>query len=204
MRLLSHRVARRTPPFASAALAVFLAASALDAQAAPLVLEARGGAAMPIGSFDDGVRPGEGVGTDTSFGLGFALSGSGRRTITAGFSQHRFGCRDAGCRIGGTYVATGVDVGLRLNLATTGDVIPWVRVAGLTTRVELDDHPEWPDGVSELGFGGEAGVGVYIGMVQQIALNPGVRFAAVNTELPGGGLLRMRFLVADLGVAVAF
>ncbi|MEQ8331111.1 MAG: hypothetical protein RH859_11690 [Longimicrobiales bacterium] len=199
-----RRVPIRAAHLAVASFLAVMSPSAAAGQAAPLVLEARSGSAVPLGSFDDGVRPGEGTGAGFSFGLGFAYSGSGRRTTTFGFAQHRFPCRDAGCRVGESWVATAFDVGVRLNLATSGDVIPWIRLAGLAARTELDAHPDYRGDVTELGFGGEAGIGLYIGAFESVALNPGVRAAAVNTGLPGGGVLRMRYLVADLGLAVAF
>lgn len=174
------------------------------AQAAPLVVEIRGGASVPVGSFADGERVGEGVAGGPSLTVDFALARSSRRTLTVGFSQHRFGCGDAGCSADGRYVATGVNLGLRLNLVPTGDVIPWLRLGGRSVRVELPERAARPAGTSKLGFGGEVGAGVYIGAFQSFALNPGFRLAAVNTELPGGELLRMRYWVADLGFALAF
>ncbi|MGD8321209.1 MAG: hypothetical protein PVJ02_12155 [Gemmatimonadota bacterium] len=174
------------------------------AQAAPLVVEARVGAAVPVGRFSTGTRLGEGVTAGASMGVDFAVSGSGRRTWYAGFSQHRFACTDAGCPSGGRYVATTVDAGFRVNLLTRGSVIPWIRFGGITTRVESPGLPGSPEGVSRRGYGGEAGLGIYAGMWSALALNPGIRIQAVNTELPGGALLRMRFLVADLGFSLAF
>jgi hypothetical protein len=139
-----------------------------------------------------------------SFSVEVAVSGSSRRTLTVGFSQHRFGCGEPECAGDRPYVATGMNVGLRLNLRSTGDVIPWLRLAGRSTRVELPARGERPAAASELGFGGEVGAGLYVGTFRSLAFNPGVRLAAVNTGLPGGGLLRMRYWVADLGVSLAF
>ena len=53
-------------------------------------------------------------------------------------------------------------------------------------------------------MGGEAGIGLYIGVFSPVALVPGIRVTAVNTELPGGSLLRMRYVVADVALALAF
>mgnify|MGYP006280013445 CR=1 FL=1 len=189
-------------------LVAFLSLGALPAggagQAAPLVVEARVGAAVPALSFADGSRAREGVEAGPSFSVEIGVSGSSRRTFTVGFSQHRFGCGEPECAGDRPYVATGMNVGLRLNLRSTGDVIPWLRLAGRSTRVELPARGERPAVASELGFGGEVGAGLYVGTFRSLALNPGVRLAAVNTGLPGGGLLRMRYWVADLGVSLAF
>jgi hypothetical protein len=159
---------------------------------------------VPTGSFADGTARGEGVAPGPSFGVSFALPGSGRRTLYAGFSQHRFACEDAGCAARGRYVATGFDVGFRFKVLRSGVAIPWVRVGALTTRVETEDLGAPDVGVSKLGLGAEVGAGVYIGGGSTVAINPGVRFSAVDTRLPGGATLGMRYLVADIAVVIAF
>jgi hypothetical protein len=185
-------------------LVAALLAGPLAAQEAPLVLEIYGGAATPLGTFADGSRRGEGSVAGPSLSVLFARPGVGRRTLYAGFSQHRFGCEDAGCVSNGRYVATGFDLGMRFALVTGHAAIPWIRLGAITTRVETDDLGGEDSGVSDLGWGGEVGLGVYLGAARTLAINPGVRFAAVNTELPGGSLLRMRFLVAQIAAAIAF
>ena len=179
-------------------------ASAAAAQAPPFVLEVRGGSSIPVGSFADGDRRGEGSAADRSFGLAFGVTRTSSRTTFVGFSQHRFGCEDIGCDGDGTFVATTIDVGVRYNVTLHRQVVPWIRIGGLTTRVELGDHPDYRDQVSSLGFGGEVGAGVYLGSANAVGLSPGVRFTAVNSGLPGGGVLRMRYLVADLALVIAF
>lgn len=159
---------------------------------------------MPIGDFAGGTDVGEGTSPDASFSLAFVRPSDGRRAIYVGFSQHRFGCEDAGCAADGRYVATGFDLGARFALVTGRRAIPWIRLGAITTRVETDDLGGAEAGVSDLGFGGEIGAGVYIGAETTLALNPGVRFAAVNTDLPGGSTLAMRYLIAQLAVAVSF
>lgn len=194
------------PPaaFVPLAMAVGLAAlpPAAAAQDAPLLVEATGGYAVALGSFADGTRPGEGVAGGASFGVRFVVPAV-RWSLYAGFSQHRFGCEDAGCASGGRYVATGFDVGYRVGLRA-GPAIPWLSVGGLTTRVETGALAGPNAGVSEHAFGVALGAGVFLGGRSPIAVNPGVRMAAVNTRLPGGPLLRMRYLVAELAVALAF
>jgi hypothetical protein len=136
--------------------------------------------------------------------VAFVMAGQGRRALYGGFSQHRFGCAEAGCATDGRYVATGFDVGFRFDLRSTGSLVPWVRLGAITTRVEMPALPGAQEGVSELGFGGEVGAGLYVGVSSPVALVPGVRLAAVNTELPGGALLRMRYVVLDVALALAF
>lgn len=168
------------------------------------MLDLRGGVAVPAGSFADGVRTGEGTTAGPTLGAAFVLRRSDRRTVYAGFSQHRFGCVAAGCAEGGRYVATGFDLGMRFALLPGHTFVPWIRLGAITTRVETRDLPAPDAGVSDLGFGGEAGIGVYIGPNSSVALNPAVTFSAVNSDLPGGATLRLRYLTATIAVVLAF
>ncbi len=139
----------------------------LAAQAAPLVVEVRAGASTPLASFATGSRAGEGTDTGASFALDLVLTGETRRALYAGFSQNRFGCGEAGCAGDAQYVATGFAVGFRWDLRTPGSVIPWVRLGGITTSVQTPDgitlSAEQAEGVSDLGYGAEMGLGVHIG-----------------------------------------
>jgi hypothetical protein len=164
----------------------------------------RGGAAVPVGTFSNGTRPAEGTSPAPSFGVDFALAGGGRWTPYVGFSQHRFGCEDAGCDSGGQYVATGFRAGLRLVPFPAWSVLPWLGMGALTTHVEAGDLGAANAGLSKLALGGEVGVGVHIGSASQIGLEPAVRLSAVNARLPDGSLLRMRYLVADLALVLSF
>ena len=181
-----------------------LLAGPVRAQDAPLVLEVHGGVAAPLGSFANGTDPGEGTSAGPSLSVAFVLPGSGRRGTYVGFSQHRFGCEDAGCPAGGRYVATGFDLGWRFRLVRTGPAIPWLRAGAITTRVETGDLGGANAGVSDLGWGFELGAGAYLGTERAVALNPGVRWARVWTELPGGETLSMQYLIAQVAIAFAF
>jgi hypothetical protein len=167
-------------------------------------MEVLGGVSVPVASFASGQGIGEGNASGPSFGVRFTTSGVGRRTNYFGFSQHRFDCAAAGCPVGGSYVATGLDAGFRITLAKLGGVLPWASVGGLTTRVESQGLPGSPSGVSSLGYGGEAGAGLYIGAGHAVALNPQVRFSTVRVDLPGGHPLTLRYVVAAVGVVLAF
>ncbi len=194
------------PSFAASFLAAcaIAAPAALQGQASPLVLELHGGAAVPVSSFANGALVGEGVAAAASMGVDLAFSGSGWRTFYVGFSQHRFGCEAAGCGAGLDYIATGFDVGFRFSLRSTGSVVPWIRLGAVTTHVEVPGFAGVQEGVSALGIGGEVGIGLYIGVSSPVALVPGIRATAVNTQLPGGSRLHMRYVVADLALALAF
>ena len=193
-------------PLAAALLAAVLAVprpSGLAAQS-PLVLDVRAGATLPTGSF---VR--EGLEAELSpgagFGLHFTLQRHPWRAFYAGFSQHRFGCDGAGCPGGGELVSTGWNLGTRLSVAT-GGASPWLRLGVVFDRVEADflEGGDEVGRVSDLGVGGEVGIGVVMGTARRLSLSPGVRYVLVDGRFERRGLVRMRYLVADLGAVIAF
>lgn len=173
------------------------------AQDSPLIMEVDGGVAVPYGSFADGSGTGEGADAGVAFGVGFTLRRSDRVGIYVGFDQQRFGCEPAGCSDGGTYIATGFDLGLRFDLLTGGPVVPWIRAAAITTRVETSDLPAPDAGVSDLGWGAEVSLGVFLGS-DRIGVTPTVSYAFVDTDLPGGDPLGLRYLTAYLGLTLPF
>jgi hypothetical protein len=184
-------------------VSLFVGATDVRAQESPLLLEINGGWAVPAGSFADGSEVGEGTEAGAAFGVGFTLPRSDRFAVYLGFDQQRFGCEAAGCANGGTYVATGFDVGVRVAILTAERVVPWIRGSVVTTRVETDGLPAPDSGVSDLGWGGEAAVGLFVG-TDWVGLNPSVSYARVSTDLPGGERLGMRYLTAYVGVVFPF
>ncbi len=179
------------------------------AQDAPLILEVQGGVALPFGDLRDGTGPGMGVEAGPSLSLVFARPSDGWRTIYAGFSQHRFGCEAAGCDSDGRYVATGFNAGLRVVVMRRGPVVPWLRVGGITMRVETGDLAATPlgvpdAGVSKLGFGGEAGVGVLVRFNRSWGWSTTALASTVDSELPGGSTLPMRWYTVHSGVTLLF
>ena len=197
------RFVRLPSAFGILALAAGLPLAAA-AQDAALAVEVLGGASVPVGSVASGDNVGEGTDAGASFGVLLTMSGRGRRTTYFGFSQHRFGCTAAGCPADGSYVATGLDAGLRFNVINRGSVLPWLGVGALTTRVETPELPGSPSGVSSLGFGGEASAGLYIGAGHAVAVNPQVRYASVGVDLPGDQRLTLRYWVAAVTLVLAF
>jgi hypothetical protein len=186
--------------------AVFATPATARAQIPRVSLELRAGAAAPIGSFATGSRAGEGAGAGPALALGFTMSGVGRRSVHIGFHQTRFGCEDAGCTTGRSFVATGMDAGLRFGLRENESVIPWMGVGVLTARLDARGLSGSRQGVSRLGYGGELSLGVYLfrSDTSPMGLNPTLRAGAVNTNLPDGHLLRVRYLAADFGIALGF
>ena len=183
---------------------MLLSGAPLVAQDRPLLLEIHGGAAVPMGTFADGAASGEGATPGPALSVLFAAPSGGWRTLYLGFSQNRFGCEDAGCDAAGRLVATGFNAGIRIAPVPGHLVMPWVRLGAITTRVETGDLPAPDAGVSELGFGGEVGGGIYVGGDRPFAVNPSVTLSMVDTTLPGGASLRLRYLTAHLGIVFAF
>lgn len=189
---------------ALAAVAIGTAAADAAAQDAALLVEARGGVAVPLADFRSGDGPGEGTSSGASLSVLLAVPSAGRHTIYAGFSQHRFGCEPAGCDAGGRYVATGFNVGLRFALLRGRRAVPWIRLGAITTRVETEDLGPPNAGVSELGYGGEGGLGFFVRLGSSVGWSSSVLVSAVGSKLPGGADLELRYLTAHTGVSLVF
>lgn len=200
----THRVRATTLGAVVATAGLAVACSHVSAQDSALLVEARGGVAIPVRDFADGMDPGEGATTGASFGVDFALAGGGHLTPYIGFSQHRFGCEEAGCVADGAYVATGFHAGMRFVPMPDWPVLPWLGGGVMTTHVEAEDLGSANDGLSDLGVGGEVVLGLHIGSGSRIAVSPSVRWVTVSAQLPSGIDLQMRYLVADVGVALSF
>lgn len=194
-------------PFRTLALAaVAIGAAAIEAtgQDAGLLADATGGVAVPLADFRSGEGPGEGASTGASLAVLFAWPSAGRHTIYVGFSQHRFGCEAAGCDPDGRYVATGFNAGLRFALMRGHRAVPWIRLGAITTRVETGDLPPPDAGVSELGFGGEGGLGFSVQLGRSFAWSSSVLVSTVSSTLPGGDDLELRYLTAHTGISLIF
>lgn len=197
----------RTLALASCLIATAVGSAA--AQDAPLLVEAAGGLAVPLSDFRSGDGPGEGTSAGASLSVLFAVPGDGRRTLYAGFSQHRFGCEAAGCDTDGRYVGTGFDVGLRFALLREHRALPWIGIGAITTRVETDDlgasSSSAPNaGVTDLGFGAEAGFGLLVVFGGSVAWSSSVLVSGVNSTLPGGTTLELRYLTTRTGLSFLF
>ena len=183
-------------------------AAHVAAQDAALLIEAQGGLSSPFGDLRDGDAPGEGTTAGPSVQVVLALPSGGWRTLYVGFAQHRFGCAPAGCDADGRYVATGFNAGLRI-VPFQGRWTPWIRVGGITTRVETGDLSasagSAPDaGVSDLGFGGEAGLGFMVRLGRSTAWSVSALASTARTTLPGGSELDLRFFTAHTGITFVF
>ena len=167
----------------------------------PLVIEVRGGAALPVSSFRTGPDQGGDIVRAPTFGLHFVYRSSAGWGPYAGFSQHRFDCADDGCP-GAEYVATTWDFGGQRTLGRFG----WIRAGVVFGRLEREFAlgEGATAGVSSLSMGAEGGAGVRVPLRGRLALTPGARYGWLNTRFRDGALVQMRWVAADLGLAIAF
>ena len=169
--------------------------------------ELRGGGAFPLGSFrsGDGGWAGE-ARTSTSFGMGFTLPGPGPFGSYLGFGQLRFECREPTCPSGKEWTSTGFDVALRLVLGR-GSVRPWLRGGFHNHRLEgtvWDGEGGTVRVTSDGGGGIEAGGGILVSIGRRTSLSPGVRYGWGEVPFPRRGTMRLKYLVADIGVVLGF
>ena len=193
----------------TAALAIILVGTLLvptrgGAQISPLQLEARAGAWIPTSDLV-GAQGFEGsASTDVSFGVHFLLR-SGLISFVAGFSEHRFGCTAAQCGEAVDFVSTPWDLGVRLNLREAG-IVPWVSLGA--TSALFDAHVEAGGAaaqeVSDRGWGYEVGAGVLVPVGGPFALNPGARYGRSEVDFASRGLMKTQFIIADIGLVLAF
>lgn len=183
---------------------LFVWSSGLAAQDPVLTVSADPGITIPFGDFSSGTDPGEGVGSGASVGVTFTLHGDGWRSWYGGFSQKRFACEGAGCSVGDDYRATDFHLGVLAVLVRRRPIQPFLKLGAVTTRVETRSLPAPDGGVSDLGFGGEAGFGVGLKPQSLITVTPSVTATRVNSTLPGGESLQMRYLTATLAIVFRF
>jgi hypothetical protein len=204
--MIAARIARAvrlcmSPP---ALLLLVLAARPLAAQDYPrLVVEGRAGAAVPILAFRTGPDTGGKIAVAPTFGLHFVYRAPSGWGPYIGFSQHRFDCGADGCP-NAEYVATTWDTGMQRTLGASGPV--WMRLGVLFGRLEREVvAPAGPsDQTSMLSLGLEAGLGMRVPIRGRLSVTPGLRYDWMNTKFREGPLVRMRWLTADMGVALGF
>ena len=173
-----------------------------EAQISPLLLEVRGGAWVPTA---DLVRGFDGeASADASFGVHFMLK-SGPITYVAGFSEHRFGCTQVQCGEAVDFVSTAWDLGMRVNLRQAG-IVPWVSLGA--SGALLDAHVSTGGVVAREGsdraWGYEFGAGVLVPVGGPFLINPGVRYGRSDADFDPRGTLETRYIIADVGLVLAF
>lgn len=175
--------------------------------ALPLSLQARVGAALPMGDFADR-GPGFEAEPGVAFGIGAALRLLPMLELYGEYRQERFGCGEcADADIDGGAVSAGVEGGAQLNLplGPLRGIGPWVRGGVVYQALEL---AEAQGGVaSERGTGYAVGGGLRLGLMG-VAVLPGVHYRSYPAEfhfrdLPARSI-DVSHLVADVAVSIAF
>jgi len=178
----------------------------LAGQEGSFSFQVRGGASIPVLAFRDEARGWEGRASQgTSFGMGFNVPFPGPTGGYFGFSQHRFRCDSTVCPEGESWVSTGLDVALRVVLGNRR-IRPWLQ-GGLHTQhleARMWEESEVVDVTSNRGFGFEAGGGLLVQIGTRMSLSPGLRFGSGTVPFSGYPSLRLRYLIADLGLILGF
>ena len=175
-----------------------------EAQITPLNLEVRGGAWIPAADLV-GAQGFEGeASAAASFGVHFVLN-RGLISYVAGFSEHRFGCPQAQCAEVVDFVSTSWDLGVRVNFRRAG-IVPWVSLGA--TAALFDARVETGGGVvsegSDRGWGYELGAGVLVPVTGRLAINPAVRYGRSDVDFASRGTLETRYIIANVGLVLAF
>ena len=200
------RARRFEPAWLAPACALVLSLSARPVAAQdypPLVVEGRAGAALPVRAFRDGPDAGGEMRPAPSFGLHFVYRAPSGWGPYIGFSQDRFDCAMDGCP-GAEYVGTMWDTGMQRTIGRAGAL--WIRLGVLFARIERDFAAAAGSErkTSDLSLGLEVGGGVRVPIRGRLSVTPGVRYDWLNAQFQDGPLIEMRWVTADLGVALGF
>jgi hypothetical protein len=175
-----------------------------------LVVEGRGGLAFPLGDFRSGSDASLPMERAPALALHFVYRGLTGWGAQLGFSQLRFDCSASGCP-DGKDVMTAWDIGAQRTFGAQGPV--WLRTGLLFGRLERElalpgasagQPSQLTREVSLLSLGAEAGGGVRIPIRGRLSLTPGARYGWLNTKFANHPVVRMRWLAADLGIALGF
>jgi len=183
-----------------------LAPRGLVAQEGPFAFQIRGGGTYPVSAFGAADEGWEGRATPgVSFGMGFTFPFYRVFDGYVGFSQHHFGCDPDLCPRGKDWVSTGFDAALRLVLGRER-IRPWLQGGFHSHR--LEGKLRQPDGVatfrSDGGGGYEVGGGILVQIGEKTSLAPGVRFGSGRAPFQSQPTMKLRYLVADLGLVFGF
>lgn len=179
---------------------------AVLAQEGAFAFQIRGGQAIPLGAFKDGLRGWEGeTRPGASFGMGFTFPLYRDLGAYLGFSQHRFGCEEGVCPPGRDWASTGFDVAVRAVLGRER-VRPWFQGGLHTHRVEtrLRESGAVRRTTSVGGAGYEFGGGILVQIAERMSLSPGIRYGEGDAPFESRPDLNLRYWVVDLGLVVGF
>jgi hypothetical protein len=178
----------------------------LAAQEGTFAYQIRGGLTLPVLEFRKQDEGWEGKASPgASLAMGFNIPLAQPLGGYLGFSQHRYGCDRGVCPGGRSWISTGFDVALRVQLGE-GRIRWWLQGGLHTHRVEArlmqDGAPRWV--TSQGGGGYEAGGGILVQVGDRMSLAPGLRYGQGDIPFSDHPSLRLRYLVADVGLVVGF
>ena len=176
-----------------------LPAAGLAAQDPALRLEARSGVAEPVAALRTGPDRGGAIERAPTFGVHLVYRGPSGWGPVVGFSQHRFDCAKDGCPAD-EYVATTWDLAVQRTLGGHG----WARLGAVFGRLEryFPGSSGPLHRTSSLSLGAEAGLGLLVTTRGGVGLSPAVRYGWLNTRFREGGLHRLRWVAADVGLTL--
>jgi hypothetical protein len=177
------------------------------AQEGAFAFQIRGGGFVPLGELRNAHEGWEGkAGADVGFGMGFTFPLRGRVGTYLGFTQYRFSCDEELCPEGEAWKATGFDLALRFVMGGDRRVRTWVQGGLHTHRLEslVFQGEETTEIASRAGGGIEVGGGVLIRVGERASLAPGLRYGLGTVPFRGHEDVRLRYLVADLGLVIGF
>lgn len=194
--------------FSLVALVIALTPAIGDAQLPiPLIVEVRGGYAMPSGDLG-------GSGDPTGAEAGLAFAAGGRLSLTsaigifAAYQQTRFDC--SRCAIFGlddTMLLQGMEGGLHLDLPVNlGTLRPWARGGVVYQALELSDGSGRMTSDATLGFTTSAGLAYAV--MPRLEILPGVRYhsspADFNFTIGPDQSIDPAAISIDVGLAYRF
>jgi opacity protein-like surface antigen len=154
----------------------------------PISVEARGGAAVPTGSFADIAN------NAFSFGASLHVQVAPQVSLYGGYSYADFDMEDTD--VEGT--DSGWEAGTRIAFPGVG-FSPWVRAGLLFHDFELEVAGVEFDGDDEIGF--ELGAGAAFPLGPRVAISPGVAYRRYSTDFPGREE-NISYLNVDVGLRI--
>jgi opacity protein-like surface antigen len=182
--------------------AAALLGSVQVAEGQNLSIEARGGAAIPTGEWNE----------DDEVETGFGFGGNVRVNITpmvaiyGGWEMYQFAVDTEGL---GDVDADLTDKGFRAGAELTipmpayPSLMPFVELGATynTTSLELSDDDASLEVESDATLGGEAGVGVAFALSPNLSVTPAVRFRTHDADFDDGQeALTVSYFVFDIGL----